>query len=466
MSAASTDALRLAESARTVEEMTRAAQALYDWPTLEAIPLLGRLDRRAKGWLFSLAGWLAVALAVLFAVACLLVFWIALWSLGITALVQLVDQLHPGWSIGLVVVPLAMAATILYHDPRLHRLVEDQLSLNLTGLASPLRWGSQGVRLLVYLLAVLIVGGLLAIPCLVVAVTALDWGSWLVGQFGDLDRLLVYLFGHYWPVGLSITLFVTLAVLGLRSLHEHSVLVAVGVLVGVWGLIRLILATNALWPGREWIPFGVIMGAAAVYPSRLPFELARIMTLPMHWANSNAHRLAKRLRLRKLLWSAVGKHRGQNVSRTGKKWKLALCFSCLARLERQQARLAYCRRLRYACCRRCHSDQPCYQNVRQAEGWLDRDLGAPQEQVDDAVRVNLLPYLENQGKPLPFDLDLLVVGNTTEHQVEAFLTLYQERGRQQPIRPISQMSYRLEPNSSIGPNIRAMLQDTFNKEAN
>lgn len=450
-------------SARTAEEMADAVETLSEWPTLEAIPPLARLDRRANGWIFSLISWLAVTAAALLVIACLLLFWSMLWAFGIMILADMSDYLHSGLGIWLTVAAIAGGLVLLYRDQRLHKFVDDRLRLYLYDLPRPLRWVLQAARGLIYLIVVLILGGVLAALCAVVLLTALDWLSWLAQQPRTPGRLLIY-FGRYWPVGLGAVVLVTLAVLGLRSLRRQAVLVAVGMCVGSWGVLRLVQATNALWPGWEPVTVGVLLGLAALYPSRWPFRLAQPMALPLRWLSANGRRVLQRLRLRRSLWQAVRRQRRQNVSRTGKKWRLALCQTCLARLESQQERLAYRRRLRYARCRNCHSDQLCYQGVRRVQGWLDSSMTVRQEQVEDTVRVNLLSYLQDGSRPLPLDLDQMVVADATDHQVEAFLTLYAEKGGEQLVRPFGSISYGLHPAAAIGPNIRAMLHDTFAKE--
>ena len=449
-----------AKSARTAREKIRVVQQLRDWPTLEAIPVLAGLDRKANGWLFILVSWAASTLAALVITACILIFWVALWAAGIHVSIQLVDQLHPGLGLWATVGAIVLAAVILYYDPRLHELVEARLQLGVENLPFPLRWGLQAVRALVYLLVMLVTVGVLSVVCLVPVLTAVDWVLWLIR---DGDRLLPY-FSSMWMLGVGMTVIVILAVLGLRFVRKKSVLVIVGVCVGVWGLMRLVLAANALLLRSEWLVVGVILGAALIYRTRLPFALARATTLPLCWFQNSTHRLADRLRLRRLLWTTVRHHRRRNVSRTGKKWKRALCSKCIARLERQQVRLAYRRRLRYAWCRHCHSDVDCYQDVGQTQGWLDQSMDCQQEQAGDTVRVNLLSYVTDRNKELPLDLDSVVVADASDHEIEAFLTVYQEKGAEQPIQPLRALGYRIDLSASIGPNVRAMLAGTFAKE--
>jgi hypothetical protein len=310
------------------------------------------------------------------------------------------------------------------------------------------------------MLAVLVAGALLYVIALAVVVTLADWGLWLAR---DADTLAPY-FSALWPVGLGTTLLVALAVVGLRSIWRKTIPLLVGACGGVWGLVRLVMSSSTLYPEYEQLTAGIILGAVVLYRTPLTFALARAMTLPLKWFTDNTRRLAQRLRLRKLLWTVVREHRRRNVSRIGKKWKLALCSNCYARFELQQERLAYRRRLRYASCRICHLDQPCYQGVNRAQGWLDHKMEDEHEQVGSAVRVNLLPYLTNRHERLPFDLDSIVVSEASDHEVEGFLTLYQERGRDQAVRPLGDLSYWVEPSSEVGPNIRAMLKDTFVKE--
>jgi hypothetical protein len=446
--------------ARSTEEMIGVVQRLLDWPTLEAVPLLAALDRRATGWLVTLTGWLAVTLTALAVSTCLFLFWLVVWAVGIQASVRLFDQLHPGLGTWGTVAAIVLASLILSRDKRLLELVAERLLLDAAGLPLPLHWGLKVARVLFYVLALLAVIAFLAVVCLPLAASATDWALWLIHDAG---ALLPY-FTTQWYIGLSTTVVITLAVLGLRVIRRRALPLAVGSLVGVWGLLRLVQAANQLWPVPVWYIVGTILGAGLLYRTPLLFGVARAMTLPLLWLSRNTHRLVQRLRLRKLLWATIRHHRRRNGSRTGKRWRLALCSQCLARLERRQERLAYRRRLRFASCRQCHLDQHCYQNVRQTEGWLNQGMAGQTEQVGETVRVDLLSYLADGNKPLPLDLDSVVVANATDHQVEAFITLYQERGRQQAIRPLRTLRYRLEPEATAGPNVTAMLEGTFAKQ--
>ena len=198
-----------------------------------------------------------------------------------------------------------------------------------------------------------------------------------------------------------------------------SLMIGVLYLLTTWLIPTLSPSANDLREGLGEEPLQFVVYLAAIIAVSLAFYF---WIKP--WLVNSTRLFTNRINLRVLLLGAIRSQVKRNQELVGQNWRLAVCQTCLARLQRFRVRFAYWRWIRFARCRKCHDDRNCYTGVRSVEGWLDRAMSTAQQKVGDAVRVNLLQRLPPGPASLSVDLEEFVVADAEDEEVETLILLY------------------------------------------
>lgn len=235
-----------------------------------------------------------------------------------------------------------------------------------------------------------------------------------------------------------------------------SLIIGVLYLVATWLIPTLSPSVNDLMEGLGDVPLQLVVYSAAIAAVSL---VSYFRLWP--WLAHSTHLFAQRINLRVLLLSAISSQVKRNQALVGDNWRLAVCQTCLARLERFRVRFAYWRWLGFARCRKCHDDHNCYTGVRSVEGWLDRAMTTAQQKVGDAVRVNLLQRLPPGPASLSLDLEEVVVADAEDEEVETLILLYHSVQRSGGLPRARRMRCRLTGNTTVSLMGRRQLKQNF-----
>jgi hypothetical protein len=447
-------------AARTLDEMLSAVATMRDMDSLAAIPPLAALDRRAAGWVQISITWLAAlvwaAVQVLATLALLCVCWFILLVLGLT----LAWLMHPGWGETIAILLTCVTFAIVLCDPRFVAQSATLYTPTLSDYKQPLRamlWTLRLLSLLALALSITAQAMLAIMPLLLLTLAAAYLFPVAIANFTTFGGPLAL------PIAGGLILGLALVLIDIRRLVRGAPGDPWLMLLG-WTLIS--------YPWRQEIPLSAwairLIAIVSLYwllrqTHRLfgrAFTLSHLLCAPYLWLHLETLHLVKQAELRHQLRLALRAHRRRNQAAVGRDWRQAVCRRCMARCELCAVRLAYWRRLEFARCRICHDDTACYSGVRSIAGLI----GAAEPGVvddSDTLRIDLTPSLSASNRPLPHNLDRIIIGAAGDRLVETFLIRYQEQEARIDLPALQQIACIIMPSSTISENTRRMLQASF-----
>ena len=117
------------------------------------------------------------------------------------------------------------------------------------------------------------------------------------------------------------------------------------------------------------------------------------------------------------------------------------------------------RKLRFQRCPICGLDKDRYTGVDCLAVYLDEQMSTPTEQIGATLYLNGMEWISRVQERKALVFDALVVGQVSDHDVEAFITEYTSLNLGTRQKTLRQIGCQILSDSPIGNSPRAMLSD-------
>lgn len=442
-------------SAGTVPDMLEAVRELRTANTIQAIPVLAEIDRRAIGWLrIALVGLtgLLIASIVLTGVIAVLSWLLLLAGLMI---LSFVDTMYPHWGVASIAVILLLAGIMLYRSQNMREMLTAHEFW--PGETSPRLLIRIILRVFEWIMQVTMigfVGGLLMFSLLLLILTILFFTTmvrmWLQNSEAAWASTLIP-----WSPALNWVLFILLVLLALKNAFQIPfvrIILFIAGFIGVFIIIRAVNQSEMFWLGS------ILIALSLAYPVGLAISLSRLLSWPFILFRNALFFIAQRGLLRWRTSQTLREHCKRNHTQVaGDSWA-TVCRNHMVRFKTSKVRRSYLRWVAYHHCPICSRDDEVYNGVNCIALLLDEDLHDYVVQVGPTLILNGLIWLHDHSKRDVPVFDAVVVRNVNDHDVEAFITVYKGKKLGIHQKPLKRVYGRVATGHELGPNITRILQ--------
>jgi formylglycine-generating enzyme required for sulfatase activity len=471
-----------ARAAKTVQQMIQSVEKLRGLQTAKAIPLLADLDQRAPGWIRILifGGSRILVTAAILSGIFILLRWgapLLIWPAATFTETNLYGQWAIRWGgsppppglqlIGAHLRPWGWLAVIVVVGFVLFR--SEGVRRTLSNLELWTGEGAPGsflrVSLLVMLtfaqaLFLLATGLFVFFSLLPLVFVALDLLASLAGWW-ELREVYANFIQAYWPWALGGLVLLGLLMNKLRKTPREELIRPALIIFGSAGLVDLFW--NAYLRGLSYELIMAGLGLVLVYPAGLAMPVARLFFVPFYIFRDTLEWTAQRVNLRWKLGVALRAQRERNRKQTGGDTWATVCQKHLRRFETRYEPISYFRRIAYGSCPVCQDDDQVYTGVECLALRFDKSMSEPVKQAGPALLFNGLNWLE---KPDPGRLpvfDAVVVQEVDDHDMEKFVTEYQNQNLRPPHKSLREVTAQIEKGCTLPDNQLRILESAVSR---
>ncbi len=478
-----------AKNAKTVPAMLEAVNQLRESDTVQAIPYLARIDRRATGWLYTLfRGSFQLMLGLAwFYINVRILAWV--WQFLSRVVVGFLESTFPDrGGVGFVAILLAGAAVLFRSSGLRDVLLGHERWPDRDDPIWPIRFVLQAMEWGVQATMVAIAGIFLVFSLLPIVFLALDaslqLAIWWQQRFAFSELLQ-----SFWLPLLSTALFIS-GVVYMLSRRSREKLIRLNLI--IWGGLGLADITWAIYnAGSRWLlsatqemsNFGIVFlqlfiirlqeaswwtlpailaGLAIIYPVGWAITVTRFVYPPFPIFRNGLYWLQQRILLRWHVARTLSWHRHRNRQQIDNDFWAAVCQEHLLRFTSSRVRRSYLRKITYFHCPKCNQDNSVYTNVECIGLQFDDGLKTNAYQAGQTLFLNGKNWLDNNSLASVPIFDAVIIGNLNdEFVVERFITAYTNLNERQTShaahKPLKGMTVRLQKDCSLPPHHQNLL---------